>query len=120
MALFIFWILKSQLMALTFSDGVIHFLDIKISVNGIDIYCKDMHTGQYTHYSSKTAWTKSLFDCAFKICSTKTLLDNQIDILKSFMSWNGYPVRIRNFLINKLKLKYKSSPSTTIADLPKV
>ena len=40
------------------------------------------------------------------------------------MSWNGYPLGIRNFLINKLKLKYKSSPSTTIAtsdaDLPKV
>ena len=40
------------------------------------------------------------------------------------MSWNGYPIGIRNFLINKLKLKYKSSPSKTIApsdaDLPRV
>ena len=57
------------------------------------------------------------FDGAFKICSTKKLLDNQMDILESFMSWNSW-----NFLINKLKLKYKSSPSTTIAtsdaDLP--
>ena len=114
----------------TFPDGVIQFLDIKISVDGTDIYRKDTYTGQYTHFSSfepfprKTAWIKSLFDRAFKICSTKKLLDNQIDILKSFMSWNGYPIGIRNFLVNKLKLKYKSSPSTTIAasdaDLPKV
>ena len=36
----------------TFPDGVILFLDIKISVDGTDIYCKDTHTGQYTHFSS--------------------------------------------------------------------
>ena len=65
-----------------------------------------------------------LFIAHLKFVAPKRLLDNQIDILKSFMSWNGYPIGIRNFLINKLKLKYKSSSSTTIAasdaDLPKV
>ena len=74
----------------TFPDGVINFLDIKISVDGTDIYCKDTHTGQYTHFSSfepfshKTAWIKSLFDHTFKICSTKKLLYNQIDTVKSY------------------------------------
>ena len=73
---------------------------------------------------SKSDLIHPLFDRAFKICSTKKLLNNQIDTVKSFMSWNGYPIGIKNFLINKLELKYKSSPSTTIAasdaDLPRV
>ena len=54
-----------------FPDGLIHFLDIKASVDGTDIYRKETHTGQYTHFSSfepfsrKTAWVKSLFHRAF-------------------------------------------------------
>jgi hypothetical protein len=36
----------------TFPDGaVVHFLD-KVSVDGTDIYRKDTHTGQYSHFSS--------------------------------------------------------------------
>ena len=30
----------------TFLDGVIHFLDIKISVDGTDVYLNNTHTGQ--------------------------------------------------------------------------
>ena len=92
-----------------FSDGIVHFLDIKVSVDGTDIYRKDTHTGQYSHFSSfepchrKTA---SLFYWAFKICSTKTLFNNQTETIKSFMFWNGYPNSVRNFLIKKLKTKY--------------
>ena len=37
---------------------------------------------------------------------------------KGVFSWNGYAVGISNFLINKLKLKYKSAASD--ADLPRV
>ena len=59
----------------TFPDGLIHFLDIKVSVDGTDTYRKETHTGQYTHFSSfepfsrKTAWVKSLFHRAFMICT---------------------------------------------------
>ena len=37
----------------TFPDSItfIHFLNIKISVDGTDIYRKDTHTGQHTHFS---------------------------------------------------------------------
>ena len=38
-------------------------------------------------------------------------------MIKSFMSWNGYPISIRNFLIRKLKTKYKNySTATSHAD----
>ena len=80
----------------TFPDGLIHFLDIKVSVDSTDIYRKEAHTGQYTYFSSfepfshKTAWVKSLFHRAFMICSTKTFFNNQIEMIKSLMSWNGF------------------------------
>ena len=102
----------------TFHDGVIHFLDIKISVGGTNVYRKDTHTGQYPHFSSfepfsrQTGWIKSLLYRAFKICSTKKL-ENQISILKSSMSWNGYPNSIKNYLINKLKRKYNGKSLST-------
>ena len=38
-------------------------------------------------------------------------------MIKSFMSWNGYPISIRNFLIRKLKTKYVNySTSASNAD----
>ena len=76
----------------TFPDGVVHFLDIKIENNTTDVYYKDTHTGQYTHFSSfepfsrKTTWIKSLFHHASKLCSTKELFDKQIGKIKQFMS----------------------------------
>ena len=47
--------------------------------------------------------------------STKSLLDNQIEIIKSFMSWNGYSKSIQNFSMKKIKTKYSdSSTSVTV------
>ena len=91
----------------TFPEGIVHFLDTKVSVDGTDIYRKDTHTGQYSRFLSfepfhrKTAWLKSLYHRAFKICSTKAPFKNQIEIIKSFMSWNGYPKSIQNFFYEK-------------------
>ena len=65
----------------------------------------------------KLPWVKSLFHHAFMICSNKTYFNNQIEMIKSFMSWNGYPISKRNFLICKLKTKYENySTSTSNAD----
>ena len=36
----------------TFPDDIVHFLDIKIDGNKIDVYRKETHTGQYVHFSS--------------------------------------------------------------------
>lgn len=33
-----------------FSDGTVHFLDLKITDYGIDGYCKSTHTEQYKHF----------------------------------------------------------------------
>ena len=33
-------------------NEVPHFLDIKMSAQGLTIYCKNSHTGQYAHYDS--------------------------------------------------------------------
>ena len=56
-----------------FLNGNVHFLDIKINRNKTDIYFKEAHTGQYTHFTSntlwrfKTAWTRSLYHRVKKI-----------------------------------------------------
>ena len=58
-----------------FEDGKVHFLDLEISESGIDVFRKTTHTGQYTNFHSfepwsrKTAWIKSLFCRAVRICS---------------------------------------------------
>ena len=116
----------------TFPQGIVHLLYIKVSVDGTDIYRKDTHTNQYSHFSSfepfyrKTAWVKSLYHRAFKIGSTKTLFNNQIEIIKSFMSWNGYPKSIQDFLMKKLETKYSNSSASVAVNqdtddsLPKI
>ena len=94
-----------------FPDGHVHFLDLKITKDGIDIFRKNTHTGQDTNFSSfepfsrKVSWINSFFCRASKICSNTTLFNNQINKIKRFMSWNGIPTKVRNFLIKKLKAK---------------
>ena len=93
----------------TFPDGNVHFLDIKVDKNHTDIYYKDTHTGQYTSFHSqtpwrlKTAWIKALFHRANKICSSKQAFQQQINHIKTLMSWNAYPKYVRNSFINRLK-----------------
>ena len=80
----------------TFPYGNVHFLDIKVDKNHTDIYYKDTHTGQYTSFYSqrpwplKNAWAKALFHRANKICSSKQAFQQQIDHIKTLMSWNAY------------------------------
>ena len=42
-----------------FLNGNVHFLDIKINGNKTDIYFKETHTGQYTHFTSNTRFGDS-------------------------------------------------------------
>ena len=93
----------------TFPDGNVHFLDIKVDKNHIDIYYKYTQTWQYTSFHSqtpwclKTAWIRALFHRANKICSRKQAFQQQINYIKTLMSWNAYPKYVRNSIINRLK-----------------
>ena len=44
-----------------------------------------------------------MFDNAHKICSNKKSLNKQIFQIKTFLSWNGYPKRVRNSVIKQLQ-----------------
>ena len=58
--------------------------------NDIDVYWKDAHAGQYTHYSSfepfshKVTLINSLFYHPFKICSSSVLLNWQFSFADIF------------------------------------
>ena len=71
-----------QFTADKFLNGNVHFPDIKINGNKTDICFKETHRGQYTHFTSitiwrfKTAWRRSLYHRAKKICSNNVLFKN--------------------------------------------
>ena len=77
------------------------------------LYRKPTHTGQYQHFSSftpwsrKTAWIRALVHRAYKICSTHELLNNELQHINNFLSWNGFSRKLSAKLINQFK------PSTT-------
>ena len=89
----------------------VHFLDIKINSTGSTIYHKSTHTGQYTHLSSftpwcrKIAWIRAFVHRAHKICSNICLLENELQRIAEFASWNGYPRRLANDLIKSFSPK---------------
>ena len=94
-----------------FEDGIIHFLDIKINSFETDLYYKTTHTGQYCDFSSQTpwklkiSWIKALHDHATKICSSNKLLNDQINRIRTCISWNSYPRYVRNSIIKRLQQK---------------
>ena len=105
-----------------------HFLDLEIcSDNGLKIFRKDTHTGQYVHIDSftpwrwKTAWIRSLADRAIRLCSPR-YLQQELKSLKDFAAWNGFPRKIVNSIINRASNKKKVSQTTEIVtdERPKV
>ena len=92
-----------------FVDKNVHFLDIKINKTETDVFHKPTNTGQYCHFSSqipwrlKIAWIKSLYHRAAKICSNSSLLNQQIDKIKMFTSWNGFPTVVVKSILRRLQ-----------------
>ena len=74
--------------------------------DGIPIYRKDTHTGQYVNFKSftnwqyKIAWIRPLITRAKGICSHNKL-KQELAKIKLFDSYNGYPKRIVNAIIRK-------------------
>ena len=94
-----------------FSDGDVHFLDLRITEDiNIDVYRKDTFTGQYSHFDSfepwyyKIAWARSIYSRCRKLCSTPEAFRQQVRILTSYLSWNGFPRHVSNSLIRKFKM----------------
>ena len=79
-----------------FENEVPHYLDIKMSAQGLTVYPKNTHSGQqYVHYDSftpwnyKISWIRCLVTRAKRICSVN-LLPEEINEIKKFASWNGF------------------------------
>ena len=103
----------------TFENCVPHFLDIEICPNGLRIYHKNTQTGQYTNIESftlwkwKTSWITSLTIRAKRIC-TRNHLNQEINLIKHYAAWNGFPKRIANSIINTNKSKKANADSVKI------
>jgi hypothetical protein len=106
------------------------FLDVKVMKQRTKfettVYKKETHTGQLLHWQScqakkyKISLIKTLTYRALNICSSKQLLDQQCELIKTTMVKNGYPMnlvkrKIKNTIdqyqktnqSNKIKLKDK-------------
>ena len=105
-----------------FPDNKVYFLDLKINTSDITIYRKPTHTGQYTHLSSftpwsrKTAWIRALVNRAYEICSNHQLLQSELKTIKQFMSWNGFSRNLTNKLIHGFTSRAEMNNNTTHAD----
>ena len=58
----------------------------------------------FTLWKWKMAWIRSLVDRAKKICS-KENFPKEIQSIKKFASWNGYPKNIVNAIIKRVLSK---------------
>ena len=93
-----------------FDGNNVHFLDIAIDKIDTVLYYKPTHAGQYSSFNCSllwnytTTWIKSLYHRAKKICSSKEKFKCQIDKIRLFISWNGYPSYPSNSIIKWLVL----------------
>ena len=89
-----------------FEDCVPHFLDLEIHPDGVSIYRKDTHTGQFVSYNSftkfnhKVAWIRSLTTRAKRLCSP-TKIKDELKKIRKFASYNGFPKWIVSSTIKK-------------------
>ena len=49
----------------------------------------------------KTTWIRWLIHRAYKICSCKSLLSDELNDILKLVSWNGFPKRMSTLLIKK-------------------
>ena len=97
-----------------FENCVPHFLDLEVHRDGLSIYRKDTHTAQFVHYESytkwnhKIAWIRSLVNRAKKLCSTGKVAA-EIETIKKFASYNGFPRWIVKNVIQQTQNKRRTN-----------
>ena len=95
-----------------FENGTPHFLDLEIHDDGLTIYRKETHTGQFTNFDSflnwnyKISWIRALISRAIKLCSHNKLADEILKI-KTFCSFNGFP----RWTVNRLVKRFSAPHS---------
>ena len=108
-----------------FEDDNVHFLDISLDRTTSDIYRKDTNTGQYVSFTSdkpwprKIVWARALFHRASRICNNDSLFQKQISVIKTFLSWNGFPRAVASNLINRFMCS-GSEPRSSNTDTSKI
>jgi hypothetical protein len=65
------------------------------------------YINSFSPWSRKVAWIRALVHRAYKTCNTEDLLKDELQHIKNFLSWNGFPRKLSLKLIDQFK------PSTT-------
>ena len=106
------------------TDGKLPFLDVLIENNGglrTSVYHKPTYTGLLTNFRSfvpyiyKINLVKTLLDRIFKISSTKSGFDKDVDKLKDCLARNSFPNKVTDRIIKKF-LDNKMTPTNVLAD----
>ena len=87
-------------------NQVLYLLGLKLLPDGIKIFQKNTNTPLYLNFTSFVPWaycpqwTRGLVTRASRVCLTDKLR-SEINIIKRFASWNGFPKSVVNSIINK-------------------
>ena len=81
-----------------FENTTPHFLDINIASDGLGIYRKD--TFSFVAWRQKNSWVRALIDRVHRIC-TPNKIKTELKLIRKILSWNGFPRRIANSLIDR-------------------
>ena len=87
---------------------VTHGVDVFVQIcpNGLSIYHKHTQTAQYVNFDSFTLWKwkvscfRSLVTRA-KRFRAENYLDKEIQLIKNYAVWNGYPKHIFNSIVKR-------------------
>ena len=87
---------------------VTHGVDVFVQIcpNGLSIYHKHTQTAQYVNFDSftlrkwKVSWFRSLVTRA-KRFRAENYLDKEIQLIKNYAVWNGYPKHIFNSIVKR-------------------
>ena len=86
------------------SDKNLEFTVDRFENESMDSSMDSINVDSFTLWKGKTAWIRSLSDQAKKIRS-KENLPKELQPIKKFASWNGYPKNIVNAIIKRVLSK---------------
>ena len=84
-----------------------------------EVYRKPTHTNRYIHADShqpmnvKSATIRCLVDRAFKVCSSNTIRERELETIRTIMVENGYKRKFVNKVIRRQIRRSERSRTTT-------